>query len=598
MVSSMHNYKAPIGDANIAAFRSALANYMDLTELGAVEDLLITALATGREVDFQEASDESGIQKQLRKPIDSEFFSWLLTNRDFHRYFYTNEITVKFAQFPSPLLLAQVNLPFSFLFVDCEFEGPLVLTNSSLKALMFSRCKIKEVKAYGATFGRLNICDSLVSKSEIFLVGAFITQNLVCENCELIAGESGKALSADFAEIGGKVLIGKNVTVAGELRFIGASIAGGLNIIESTVTNDGGFCLHVSGARLKGSLSIRDSRMYGLSDLSGTVIDQNLEIIGSYLGSKKASLETPWPEMYCLIAQTVIVNNTMMLEDSTLRDMADVSSAKIGILYDEAKSWPIKVEFGNFSVSEISFRSMIDAKARSEILFRAPQRGVLSVTPFIMFAKKMNEQGAEGEARKLMILYWSDRLSRGAYRILRRFKNSNHQVEEINEAWNSRDSRMDSEIEDSVGFLISLAIHGLVTGYGYSRVRAIWCLLVVWLVGAGVFGYSSDAFTQVESLSNSDRSRESGVVINNKYDGFWQGGPWAVRDTVKNRDQTFPSLLFSFDALIPVIDFGIAVRWEVISLSGASIYLIFHRISGWLIFSLLAISFTRIVRSF
>jgi hypothetical protein len=106
--------------------------------------------------------------------------------------------------------------------------------------------------------GTLTLSDAN-TVGEVRFAGAKIGGQLNVSGATLTAGESGMALNAQGADIGGGVFLAQATSARGEVSFAGAKIGGQLNVIGATLTaGESGFALNLTYASV-GSLFIRDA---------------------------------------------------------------------------------------------------------------------------------------------------------------------------------------------------------------------------------------------------------------------------------------------------------------------------------------------------
>jgi len=150
-------------------------------------------------------------------------------------------------------------------------------------------------------------------------------------------------------------------------------------------------------------------------------------------------------------------------------------------------------------------------------------------------------------------------------------------------------------------------VYRVLVGFGYYRWRALAWLLVLLVAGSIVFGYQSGRRMQPTQML-ALREFESAHV---------QNGASAARagGELTRRYPKFNALIYSADALIPLVSFHQEDYWTprgdpaVHSIGSwwrtggwwsgrwwTKVYLVFHISMGWVIATLFAASFTRLMR--
>jgi hypothetical protein len=124
----------------------------------------------------------------------------------------------------------------------------------------------------GASIGNDALLEGLTATGEVSALGASITGQLSLRKATL-TNERGPALDLDGASIGGAYLgqgftdtgeLG-GFTATGEVRALGATITGQLNLDGATLTNPGGDVLNLEAAQ------VRELRLRGVAKVEGRV---------------------------------------------------------------------------------------------------------------------------------------------------------------------------------------------------------------------------------------------------------------------------------------------------------------------------------------
>jgi hypothetical protein len=91
----------------------------------------------------------------------------------------------------------------------------------------------------------------------VLLLGTKIERNLVCDGATL-SNDTGWALDAEGAQIGGGALLRYDFSAVGGVRLFGAKVGINLEFDKATLTNENGWALDAEGANVGGSVLLRN----------------------------------------------------------------------------------------------------------------------------------------------------------------------------------------------------------------------------------------------------------------------------------------------------------------------------------------------------
>ncbi len=179
--------------------------------------------------------------------------------------------------------------------LDCE-HTELSMTRIHRKKTVKKKKKKKMddddvLNADGAKIGgSIFFKDGFKAEGEVRLIGTTIGGDLDLGSAQFVT-PGDDAISADRAKIGGNVMFDDGFTATGAVRFLGAKIGGDLECHDAEFSNPGGDAFYAVGAKIEGSIELRDSlEVKGCVNLSNTEVSRMLELQGFAL-SAKATLD-------------------------------------------------------------------------------------------------------------------------------------------------------------------------------------------------------------------------------------------------------------------------------------------------------------------
>ncbi len=458
--------------------------------------------------------------------------------------------------------------------IDCQ-NGLFI--NEGEKSLNFSGANI---------VGNVWLNRGFKANGEVFLVATKIGNDLDCLNGQFInKNKKAKALNCGRASIGGDVYLNGGFQAEGEVNLIGAMISGSLNCINCRFANEERIALDAGTAKIEGSVYLGpDFKAEGLVSLVSTNINGNLS------STKSQFINLPG---FALQADSISVNGNVILRNkfqaigkvsffggkiskyfcwmdvNSPNDVTlDLRSAKIGTLYDDAKSWPnsSKLLLHGLVYEEIDENSPRDPNSRIKWLRRQPD---FRPQPYEQLATVLRKSGQDSDAKDILIA-----------------KNE-HKAQLSQLAW-----------------LEKIWYHylGPIIGYGYRPQKAIWKIAIIIVFGWFIFG-----FGYFRGLITPDS--ESAYV--EKGSGIDFPG-----DKSRQLSKVYPKFnyfMYSIDVFVPLIDLHQAKYWlpnaisghELFNINGFKlhtggllrIYLWIHLIMGWTLTTMLVVGLTGLIRT-
>lgn len=171
------------------------------------------------------------------------------------------------AAIAGPLDLAGLDVPFPLRFDDCEFDSPVIIEGAQLYELALTGCpRVPGVLANGVRIRRdLDLSRTYVrgasrtsastsKRAAIWLCESEIGGRLLCVDT-IVDSDGERSIQADRMRVSGNIRLLHQFTARGEIRLIGTSIGGSLDLtgahIESLLT---GLALDLGEAVIDGSI--------------------------------------------------------------------------------------------------------------------------------------------------------------------------------------------------------------------------------------------------------------------------------------------------------------------------------------------------------
>ena len=484
-------------------------------------------------------------------------------------------------------------------------------------------------------------------EGEVRLSGARIAGDLVCIDGSFV-NPGNNALSANRAEIEGGVFLNEGFRAEGEVWLIGARIAGGLECDDGSFVNPGKTTLNADGAEVGGDVFLRGGfRAKGQVRLLGARIAGGLECTdGSFVNPGKTTLN----------ADGARVTGSLFLKGlREAQGAIDLTRCRVGYLNDRPSAtrpdgrpaWPERILLADFHYDGIAPIAPLGAEdrlawlANHDTTYReyAPDDPP-DPQPYRQLAGVLKEMGRETDARAILYGYERRRaeflFKQGRHRgsdwgrLLRRLSmlDQNHKSRSESEEraaspWRSRVSRWANLArKDTAGvmyrarpghrhsplgrsvfrFVIGYRRHTTrarcgaawacvcdqTVGFGLKRFRVLKSLGVMLLLGMLVFGWHDGSAikpSQMLALRDFSSVGEQREVINGNRLG----------SELTARYPKFNPLIYSADSLIPLVNFHQEEFWTPVS-GWRKWYLAIHITAGWIIATLFAASFTRLMR--
>ena len=410
--------------------------------------------------------------------------------------------------------------------------------------------------------GSVLLRNGFKAEGEVILLGAEIEGDLDCINSEFI-NPNATALGADGLKVKGAVFLKDGCKVEGAVRLLGAEIGKNLECDKSEFINPKANALHADGLKVNGGVFLRNGfkaegevRLLGAEIGGDLVCDKSefinpnatalnadgLKVIGNVFLSNGFKAEGRIGLVGAIINGHFVYTGVKSPEGAEL----DLRSAKIGVLFDEEKSWPKE---GNLYLhgtvyEEIFQESPRDAKRRIKWLTLNGGEG-FSPQPYEQLASVLKRSGHEKDATEVLITKNKDFAELGA------------ELSKTQWLW--------------------YKVLGPMIGYGYRPLKAFVPILIFVVLGWAV---------------------------------FWSGYQRGVMSPMAEDHPVFQPLVYSIDMFLPVVNLYQGNYWlpdaskvwfECKSVKISSWWLLgylrIHIMAGWVFTTLLLGGLTGLIRT-
>lgn len=426
--------------------------------------------------------------------------------------------------------------------LHCFIGEPMCFEWARLPVLCLTGSYTDGIRADGLDAKEVVLNNGFRAKDEVLLRNATITGNLQCQG-GTFDNLGGTALDADGLECKGDVFLRDGFSAKGQVRLVGASIGGDLDCAGGTLENPEGVALAADGLECKGGVFLTAGfSAKGEVRLLGATIDGNLECTAGTFDN---------PQGEALFADGLECKGSVFLRDgfsakgvvrllgatisgnlecagSIFDGSLRLSGARVATLLDDRKSWPARdcLHIDGFHYDRIE---PPDVKTRLDWLGRMPATP-FAPQPYTQLATVLRSSGAERAASVILMAREKARVENGP------------------DPW---------WLKGWMRFL------GVTIGYGYRPGRALGILVVLWLLGWGVFSYA-DAQCQIVATSDT-------------------------------QPLTFYPLLYSLDVLVPVVNLQVEEDWTVRE-GWVWLFMRGQIALGWVFSTLAVLGFSGLVR--
>lgn len=361
------------------------------------------------------------------------------------------------------------------------------------------------------------------AEGEVRFPAAMIGGDFVCEKGEFI-NEGGTAILADGMNVKGSAYLRKRFKAEGKVSFIGAMIGGDFNCEEGEFINKEGYAIVAGRIDIKGRVLFMKGKVEGRVDFIGGTVGGHFD----------------WKEV-----------------NEPNRTRLDLRNAKVGVLWDDEKSWPAK---GNLYLDGFVYENIYDkapssAKSRIDWLNRQGEEK-FRPGPYEQLAKVLEKMGHSEDAKKILIEKERKMIKLGGL------------------SWSSR---------------LWKRFLGLTICYGYRPLRTLGWIIAIIGIGTGIFW----------------RGYQAGVIVPVEKDAYVSGQGGQLREGYPK----FNPLMYAIDEFVPVLDLHMKKYWRpdanksgkllrFIPVRGDFVrgYMWVHICLGWILTTLLVVGLTGLVK--
>jgi hypothetical protein len=425
-----------------------------------------------------------------------------------------------------------------------------------LRYLILGGCEARPVRGWGVRLSGGHVTGDLDLS---FASARGITQLNFCQferqitalqtRFELLnlSGSHFPALNAQGAQVTGHVLL-RGVTAKGKVNLAGAEIGGQLACLGAKFKATTGFALNAQGVRVAGDVFFTDATAARTVSLAEAKITGQLACEGATFEADEGELQED--KRNALIAQRLHVGSSLVWREvQTPRGKIDFASAHVGDLADDPDSWPDggRVYLDGFTYDRIS-GAFTDARRRIAWLEKGTYwKGNFLPQPFTHLAGVLRAMGHDADARR--VLCHRERLIHRNTRERARIP---------------PDGRADGALHKlkwrttNAGRLLWDVTQRLVMGYGHHPFRSI-----LWLIGLIAL---ATVFAHLTWAEGSFAPNSGPVLVSEDWQTYagQDGNPaelWSARDAPGRDWETFLSIAWAADLVIPIIDLGQTDAW-------------------------------------
>jgi len=395
--------------------------------------------------------------------------------------------------------------------LECNDGAFLNVTGSALSA---DRASVR-----GSAFLR----DGFVAEGEVRLVGMQVGGNLECGGGNFKKGP-GMALNADRIDVRGNVLLQKGFVADGEVHLLGAQIGNNLTCDGGAFKNSGGTALNADSVNVGGFVFMRNGfSAEGEVNLLSAQVGDNFECDGGTFrnpGGKALNADRISVQGDVLLRNGFRAEGGVSLASAVTKgtvawtDVANAERASLNLNYatagaicDDKASWP---GTGKLSIDGFVYQHVLSGLTdpRSRLAWLALQ-SPFTPQPYRQLAQVMRNAGVDRAARRVLFTM-EDRL------------------------WKE-------EGNFPVGWVRWPL--GLVVGFGYYPLRALVGLLILVLLGWGVFAGANAA----GALAPKDQKAYDYFVANGHAPAYYE---------------PLSPLAFSIENSLPLVKLGQIDYWQ------------------------------------
>ncbi|GAA2795510.1 oxidoreductase [Kitasatospora paracochleata] len=367
------------------------------------EDRVWRAFASGSRVDLRAGADEdvrAGGSWGEERTVRAEVLKALLVGGQ------PGALRLAGARITGALDLGDTTVPHALTLDGCHLDQPVVLRGASLRSTELLRCRIPGLDGWLVRVDGNLFLEGSVIEGRLTLTRAHVTGELRLSGAELTArellgegaGPDGPTPDPDGAAwalwAGGMVLDGgcfarHGFTARGGLRLVGAQFNGGLFMEGATVVNPRGDAL--SGDDLTASTVVLSDGFTarGAIRLPGATVRSRFTLDGAVLDG-------------ALDAPRLRAGDLRLTVAAVPTGPVDLQEAQVGVLHDNARSWPADTRLDGFVYTSIE-QPATDAAAVDRRLAWLEALPGYAPQPYEQLAAWYRRIGHDDDARRVLL---------------------------------------------------------------------------------------------------------------------------------------------------------------------------------------------------
>lgn len=452
---------------------------------------------------------------------------------------------------------------------QCLIDGKVILQDCQTSALGFSGSRVMGIKADRLLCnGSLHMKDGFRTNSTVYLRGALIKGNLSCSGGRFATREQ-RSLVCDSIVVEGSVFLRDGFSALGPVEFSKAVIGNGF------FANKGRFLgkeksLYAQRCRVENSVDLGSG-----FKARGPVSFQGAKIANDFICTGAMFKGAP-----CLNLRGSQIEGTLFWQEiREAQGELNLSAAVCQTLNTNMASWekPEQIRLDNFFYKGFSqLEKGANAAYWKAFLDRQPENHLTDrfrPNPYAQLADVLESMGYELEAKSV--------------RVERRRRQS--QFTRLYEPNGT------SLWERFLRWLVVVwnFVQGALVDYGYRPGKAVIYLLLVSLVGAGIYQYAAleGVMTPTHPLIFKEAGSRPGQTIPAACSKNWVYPDEAIRvaceKAMPGEYSTFNALIYSLDVALPIVNLRMqddwsprVVTWETGKYDGFATYLP-GTLGGW-----------------
>jgi len=462
----------------------------------------------------------------------------------------TNRIEIVGAWFQGRVDLRDAVVRESLWFYRCVFDAAPRFERARVDgSVSFPDCLLAGLRAEDCTFvGGLSLNSGCTIRTEVRLARATIGRDLNCERLRLRSSERSaslprRRLMADGVHIAGDAILAGGFEADGDVRLVGARIAGDLQVQDARLTgsvdSEGvrGDALNLDRMRVAGRVSfdkgfsaagtvrLKQARIDGDLDCNGAAFD----VFGDMSLDGCASL---------LLDRAKVGGSLVLTRLKRPLIGVSLAGARVGALHDDPTTWGGRLALDGFSYARFA-------------------DGAPTSAPFRL--SWLGQQEPTHLARDFRGQPWHQLIG-----VLRRMGHSDdaRDVAVERESHLRRIGRVSARAPRALRWLPRLGhrLFGMCAGYGHRPWRLGASMLVMWLLCSAMYWVAAERGVMAPT---------DPLVYNDPRYAQCKSGNWTQCPDLPAEYPAFHPFAYSLDLLLPLIDLQQEHRWAAVTGSGA-----------------------------